>query len=1695
MSSHRGCARFHCERTQVVTEDRSDSSEEEERAWSGWQELVFSPGKPEHGSSADKFRDSGALLELPYSSYNRWQVIVYQDSKAVGRLVKPRIDVSSVCEPGSAGFVEGIQHLNLVYDHWQPVIVAEKKLSPEHQLLRIPLDAGFQKAKFSLQIIGNSSEGPAFAVPSDFSFSGSEATAALGQHLQRLEYIKQQRSKFVEKLTPSGSGVGQPLLWNQQQYTYERGDLYQQLQLIFDLREAEPCMQQVALRLAMVHNDEHRHRENGEASIEPPTSTLSCADKMAGSTGELTGPGMSASKRSPSTELAGSSSALYSNAGNATPGRGGVPSGCSAGGGGGGDPGAGDSSGEEGNKSDDEGGGRDGGDGGGGGGDGGPSGPPGRGHYLDLEGQKKKKKEEMKKKKNISEDSKQQQGGESDCGTETKTETTAETKAKTVALAAQEVDTIRAEAVDQGTTLASVSASDASSKADQDRPPSDAAANGKAPQVPVPQPHTPTKESPSAPQPHTPTKESPTARRNGKYMHPHAGEMSLSGQQRQNGKQAPVSPHNGKTQGYLGSRGHVSERHSHDHYPHDRYGSDCHTHEHHHANPLGEPHLRNGYTPNSHFRHESDERGSSEPNRHPGSVADLGPGTANFPSSHSNQQQQQHQRQQRWQPDPEMTYRQQDSSNPPSTSGPLDLPTIVQDAAEALPRDSSKDKQPPRNSAGVWDRSLLGGGGDSPRQAPGVSEQKAQGVSERASTSRGERNLSGGGERSHPVAGERHVSGGGERKLSAGGEGERSHPVAGERHVSGGGERKLSAEGEGERSHPVAGERHVSGGGERKLSAGGEGERSHPVAGERHVSGGGERMLSAGVERKLSAGEEGEERHPVAGERNLLAGGERTHPVPGEIPLPGIGEENLSVGGERSRPVAGERPLPEVGGGEKSDPVAGEKTLPVGGEGKLPADGERGHPEAGERPLPGVGEGKLSAGGEINLPVGGEKNLSAGAGGERGHPVGGERNLPGGGEMNVSASGERNLLGGAERNLSASGERNLPVGGERNLAGGFERPGGGAVPERILSGAGSRMSPRPSTHKRSSPPEPTGEAWNRNRDWDTVSEGEPPFHHPDPPGKPPLFGGHPGGGFQQCSQRGPNSPSAMSGRGPISGRGRGSHISSAGMGYPGGQNKGAWGKPVPGQYARPNSDLPMRPPSRGPSPAPSKESADMMPPPSQDPSATTDLERFLLQIKEMGSKSGGNKEQALQDLCLDDVWRFYLEPSIYGREVYTLGGSRGPSLCYFVPYLSAIQLFTPTTPRDVPTGEESRKLYVSDTEGWPRHMRLKFEFFEQEMPFNRTPLYEQVGDLADAAAAAYAAAYATATPSPPTDSKFAATHTPFPSSPSASRPQATSAAASASPPSSDSKTAARQTPSPSSHNTTQPNETPSSVSPSSPQAIPSASAAATGAASTKGTTAASRTTETTEAADPPEAVPSASSSGPQPTPRVDASCTCIPGSQCTACASAPSSVAPPTNESTPKSTAPTSTKQPFLRSAKIAELHPASWFAVAWYPVYRIPEAPLCARFLTFHSFAPLVISMQHAAAAIERGQQPPIAIMPLQVVGLQWYNMHGERWMEPLSDSHPGSGSSGATASGSHTPTSGPGDRASGGRRNVSNSRYAGYTPSYLQDVPWQAHLSELQATAERLSRGFGLRMLGPNGSENPRLRHPDYEFFSSRG
>jgi hypothetical protein len=201
-------------------------------------------------------------------------------------------------------------------------------------------------------------------------------------------------------------------------------------------------------------------------------------------------------------------------------------------------------------------------------------------------------------------------------------------------------------------------------------------------------------------------------------------------------------------------------------------------------------------------------------------------------------------------------------------------------------------------------------------------------------------------------------------------------------------------------------------------------------------------------------------------------------------------------------------------------------------------------------------------------------------------------------------------------------------------------------------------------------------------------------------------------------------------------------------------------------------------------------------------------------------------------------------------------------------------------------------MHVCDTEGWPKHMHLRFEHFEHEMPFNRTPLCEQLDLLAKQQQLAEEKVWEQQLQAR-TEANHGKGEVEGASEETASSPKSDQAASECSIPSNlDSKT---------------------------------------------------QVLEGELTADS-----AASASEPSPPP--------------------------------PGAATPDKPKGSFLKDARISELHPASWFAVAWYPVYRIPDAPLCARFLTFHSFAPLVISMQRALSALKQGQHRPVAIMPLQV-------------------------------------------------------------------------------------------------------------------
>ncbi|KAH7662296.1 hypothetical protein IHE45_15G125100 [Dioscorea alata] len=76
----------------------------------------------------------------------------------------------------------------------------------------------------------------------------------------------------------------------------------------------------------------------------------------------------------------------------------------------------------------------------------------------------------------------------------------------------------------------------------------------------------------------------------------------------------------------------------------------------------------------------------------------------------------------------------------------------------------------------------------------------------------------------------------------------------------------------------------------------------------------------------------------------------------------------------------------------------------------------------------------------------------------------------------------------------------------------------------------------------------------------------------------------------------------------------------------------------------------------------------------------------------------------------------------------------------------------------------------------------------------------------------------------------------------------------------------------------------------------------------------------------------------------------------------------------------------------LQDLHPTSWFAVAWYPIYTIPEksANLRAAFLTYHSFGHLVLRHIQSDAL---GDNAFCAVAP--ALGMQTYNAKEEGWLD----------------------------------------------------------------------------------------------------
>ncbi|KAH9603907.1 hypothetical protein KSS87_017991 [Heliosperma pusillum] len=77
-----------------------------------------------------------------------------------------------------------------------------------------------------------------------------------------------------------------------------------------------------------------------------------------------------------------------------------------------------------------------------------------------------------------------------------------------------------------------------------------------------------------------------------------------------------------------------------------------------------------------------------------------------------------------------------------------------------------------------------------------------------------------------------------------------------------------------------------------------------------------------------------------------------------------------------------------------------------------------------------------------------------------------------------------------------------------------------------------------------------------------------------------------------------------------------------------------------------------------------------------------------------------------------------------------------------------------------------------------------------------------------------------------------------------------------------------------------------------------------------------------------------------------------------------------------------------LESTNLADLHPASWFSVAWYPIYRIPEGKMRAAFLTYHS---LGYFAQRCTTNNFSNLSPSFLALP--VIGLQSYSAQAELW------------------------------------------------------------------------------------------------------
>lgn len=130
---------------------------------------------------------------------------MFQNAKSIGALLNPsytsissvpdgKRDPDSLCNQADLSVAPGLQQVVLVFDEWRPA------RGTSAQPLRLPAFGEFKQARFRLQLLGRHTH-CSFALPFTYNFSGAEVCAGVDQHVQRVEYCKQQRNKYDGSLT------------------------------------------------------------------------------------------------------------------------------------------------------------------------------------------------------------------------------------------------------------------------------------------------------------------------------------------------------------------------------------------------------------------------------------------------------------------------------------------------------------------------------------------------------------------------------------------------------------------------------------------------------------------------------------------------------------------------------------------------------------------------------------------------------------------------------------------------------------------------------------------------------------------------------------------------------------------------------------------------------------------------------------------------------------------------------------------------------------------------------------------------------------------------------------------------------------------------------------------------------------------------------------------------------------------------------------------------------------------------------------------------------------------------------------------------------------------------------------------------------------------------------------------------------